>query len=106
MVNRYIEFVKAYSKKNNMSYSCALCDIKTKGLYTPLKQLKKNELKENDEMGMEDFDAPNVVKIKKQVKKQQQTKPKNKWVEFVKKFSIENNLPYNVALKEARQFYN
>ena len=57
-------------------------------------------------MGMEDFDAPNVVKIKKQVKKQQQTKPKNKWVEFVKKFSIENNLPYNVALKEAKQFYN
>ena len=68
MPNRYIEFVKAYAKKNNMSYSCSLCDIKTKGLYTPLKQLKKNELKENDEMGMEDFDAPNVVKIKKQVK--------------------------------------
>ena len=68
MVNRYIEFVKAYAKKNNMSYSCSLCDIKTKGLYTPLKQLKKNELKENDEMMGEDFDASNVVKIKSKLK--------------------------------------
>ena len=52
----------------------------------------------------EDFDAPNIIKIKRQ--NRQQSKPKNKWVEFVKKISIENNLPYNVALKEAKQFYS
>ena len=45
MVNRWVEFVKNYSKENNISYTCAMCDIKTKGLYTPLKQLKKMNLK-------------------------------------------------------------
>jgi dTDP-4-amino-4,6-dideoxygalactose transaminase len=42
MVNRWVEFVKNYSKDNKMSYTCAMCDIKTKGLYTPLKTIKQN----------------------------------------------------------------
>ena len=45
MVNRWVEFVKNYSKENNMSYTCAMCDIKTKGIYTPLKK----EIKKDDE---------------------------------------------------------
>ena len=36
MANRWVEFVKEYSKKNNISYTCAMCEIKTKGLYKPL----------------------------------------------------------------------
>ena len=43
MANRWVEFVKEYSKKNNISYTCAMCEIKTKGLYKPLE--KKGDTK-------------------------------------------------------------
>ena len=29
----------------------------------------------------------------------------NNWILFVKKYAIENNIPYNIALQEAKQFY-
>jgi hypothetical protein len=38
MANRWVEFVKNYSKENNISYTCAMCEIKNKGLYKPLKK--------------------------------------------------------------------
>ena len=38
MANRWIEFVKNYAKENNISYTCAMCEIKNKGLYKPLKK--------------------------------------------------------------------
>jgi hypothetical protein len=43
MANRWVEFVKAYAKENNISYSCAMCEIKNEVLFTPL---KKDEIKE------------------------------------------------------------
>jgi precorrin-2 methylase len=98
MVNQWVDFLKNYAKDNNMTYSCAISDKSASVAY-------RNMKKELNEMDMEDFDAPNIVKIKKQVKKQQQPKTKNPWIQFVKEFSEENNLPWNVALKEAKQFY-
>ena len=43
MANRWVEFVKEYSKKNNISYTCAMCEIKTKGLYRPLDKPETKE---------------------------------------------------------------
>lgn len=46
MANRWVEFVKKYAKENNISYTCSMCKIKTKGLYKPLdKQETKGEIK-------------------------------------------------------------
>jgi hypothetical protein len=58
MANRWVEFVKKYANENNMSYTCAMCEIKTKGLYKPLeKQEKKGDIK--------------TIKIKKQKAKKE-----------------------------------
>ena len=96
MVNKCVDFVRQYAKENNVSDGCAISEAG---------QAYRNMKKELNQMGMEDFDAPNIVKIKKQVRKQQQSKTKNAWIQFVKELSEENNLPWNVALKEAKQFY-
>ena len=40
MPNRWVDFVRNYSKENNISYTCSMCEIKTKGLYKPLKKEK------------------------------------------------------------------
>jgi hypothetical protein len=45
MANRWIEFVKNYAKVNNISYTCAMCEIKTKNLYKPLKKEANKEEK-------------------------------------------------------------
>ena len=34
MANRWIDFVKAYAKDKNISYTCAMCEIKTKNPIT------------------------------------------------------------------------
>jgi hypothetical protein len=58
MANRWVEFVKEYAKENNISYTCAMCEIKTKGLYKPLeKQEEKGDIK--------------TIKIKKQKAKKE-----------------------------------
>lgn len=58
MANRWVEFVKKYANENNISYTCAMCEIKTKGLYKPLeKQEKKGNTK--------------TIKIKKQKAKKE-----------------------------------
>ena len=41
MTNRWVEFVKIYAKEKNISYNCAMCEIKTKNLYKPLKKEEK-----------------------------------------------------------------
>jgi hypothetical protein len=38
MANRWIDFVKAYAKDKNISYTFAMCEIKTKNVYKPLKK--------------------------------------------------------------------
>ena len=52
MPNRYIEFVKDYSEKNNISWNCAVCKIKENNLYKPLnkKQQKEEEKKKDEEL--------------------------------------------------------
>jgi hypothetical protein len=34
------------------------------------------------------------------------TKPKNKWIEFVKKYALEHNISYKEAMTQAKQYYN
>ena len=41
MANRWIEFVKNNARDKNISYTCAMCEIKTKNLYKPLKERSK-----------------------------------------------------------------
>ena len=65
MANRWVEFVKAYAKENNISYTCAMCEIKNKGLYTPL---KKDAIKEEE---------PKIFSKMVKVKKQKQKKEMN-----------------------------
>ena len=51
MPNRYVEFVKDFSEKNNISWNCAICQIKENNLYKPLnKKQQKEEEKKNDEL--------------------------------------------------------
>ena len=52
MPNRYIEFVKDFSEKNNISWNCAVCQIQENNLYKPLnkKQQKEEEKKKDEEL--------------------------------------------------------
>ena len=58
MVNQWVQFVRQYAKDNNISYGCAISEAGP---------AYRNMKKELNEMDMEDFDAPNIVK-KKQLK--------------------------------------
>ena len=60
MANRWIEFVKAYAKDKNIFYTCAMCEIKTKNLYKPL---KKEAIKEEEPKIFS-----KIVKVKKHPK--------------------------------------
>ena len=47
MPNRYIEFVKDYSKTKNINWNCAVCKIQENNLYKPLnKKTTKRRRKE------------------------------------------------------------
>jgi hypothetical protein len=75
MANRWVEFVKKYANENNISYTCAMCEIKTKGLYKPLekqetkgdiktikiKQKKTKQKKEEDEYEEEEEENPDII---------------------------------------------
>jgi hypothetical protein len=79
MANRWVEFVKEYSKKNNISYTCAMCEIKTKGLYKPLE--KKGDTK--------------TIKIKKQKAKKE--------IEYEDEDEEEEEEDYDVLSNELQQ---
>jgi hypothetical protein len=64
MANKWIEFVKAHAAKNNISYTCAMCDIKTKGLYKPTTKPKKEEPQQQPKT--------TTIKIKKQKPKKEE----------------------------------
>jgi len=73
MTNKWIDYVKRWAKKNNMSYSCALTDPQLKIDYRKSSTTTKQE---RDMMGGEDRDAPEeeivvnyVPKKKKSTKK-------------------------------------
>lgn len=42
MANKWIEFVRSYMNENNISYHCALCEIKKNNLYTPVTKKKQS----------------------------------------------------------------
>jgi len=51
MPNRWIEFVRKYATENNISWNCAICQIKENNLYKPLnKKKQKEEEKKKDEL--------------------------------------------------------
>jgi hypothetical protein len=77
--NRWVDHVKSFAAKNNLSYGCALskpeCKESYRAKYGVSKKLSK---KQNIEMmGAEDFDAPNM----KLVVKEKKRKPKNLVIE-------------------------
>ena len=94
MVNQWVQFVRQFAKDNNISYGCAISEAGP--AYRNMKQggNSKREMQEFENMAMEDFDAP-----KKQVGKSS----KNPWITFVKKYSQENGIKYNEALREIKK---
>ena len=95
MVNQWVNFLKRYAKDNNITYSCAISDKSASVAYRNMKQggNSKRERVEMETMAMEDVDAP-----RKQVGKTS----KNPWITFVKKYSQENGIKYNEALREIK----
>jgi hypothetical protein len=90
MVNQWVQFVRQYAKDNNISYGCAISEAGP--AYRNMKQggNSKREKNERESMTGEDFDAP--------IKKVGKTS-KNPWITFVKKYSQENGIKYNEALR-------
>ena len=94
MVNQWVQFVKEFARENNISYGCAISEAGP--AYRNMKNggNSKRERIERETMAMEDFDVP-----KKQVGKTS----KNPWITFVKKYSQENGIKYNEALREKKK---
>ena len=94
MVNQWVQFVKEYSRENNISYGCAISEAGP--AYRNMKQggNSKREKQEMENMMGEDFDAP---------MKQVGRKSKNPWIEFVKDYSRKNGIKYNEALREIKK---
>ena len=53
MPSKWIEHIKAFAAKNNLSYGCALSDPQCRATYTPVK--KTTQKKERESMGGEDI---------------------------------------------------
>jgi hypothetical protein len=73
--NKWVNWVKQFSKDNSLSYACALstpaCKEQYRAKYGLTKKLTK---KQNIEMmGAEDFDAPNMKLVVKEKKKRRPT---------------------------------
>ena len=94
MVNQWVQFVCQYAKDNNISYGCAISEAGP--AYRNMKRGgdTRRERVEMENMMGEDVDAP-----KKQVGKTS----KNPWITFVKKYSQENGIKYNEALREIKK---
>ena len=86
MVNRWVEFVKNYAQDKNISYSCAMCEIKTKNLYKPLKKEANKE------------EEPKIFTIKTK-----KTNPKKKEEEKPKE---DKQFKYNDVLQKLLQYLN
>lgn len=67
MPNRWIDFVKEYAAKNNISYGCAISKPECKELYKKKygDRKKITQKKEKEMMGIEDIDVKQSPKIKK-----------------------------------------
>jgi hypothetical protein len=75
----YIDFVKKYMKKEDMSWTCAVCDIKEKGLWVNSKDKKREERRvrrdEKKAMGAEDKPKKKPPAKKKEPKTEPKTEP-------------------------------
>ena len=70
MPNRYVEFVKDFSEKNNISWNCAVCKIQENNLYKPLnKKQQKEEEKKKDEELSEKILSRSINSFKKDMQK-------------------------------------
>lgn len=90
MTNRWIEFVKDFAKKNNLSYGCALSEPKLKEQYRAKygSSKKISSKKERETMSMEDVNIKEIPKSESELmgaedinvglKKQKYTKAINK----------------------------
>ena len=54
MPSKWIEHIKAFAAKNNLSYGCALSDPQCRATYTPVKKTATQK-KERETMGGEDI---------------------------------------------------
>ena len=63
MPNRYVEFVKEYAIKNKLGWNCAVCEIKEKGLYKPIKTLSKSVVKAKEPENIIIKKKKNKVKV-------------------------------------------
>jgi hypothetical protein len=78
--NKWVNFVKQFSKDNNLSYACALSTPECKDSYRAKYGVSKKLTKKQnlEKMGAEDMDAPNIKLVVKEKKKR---KPKELVIE-------------------------
>jgi hypothetical protein len=70
MPNRYVKFVRNYTTENNISWNCAICQIKEKNLHKPLnKKQQKEEKKKKDKLLSEKILLRSINAFKKDIQK-------------------------------------
>ena len=110
MANRWVEFVKNYAKEKNISYTCAMCEIKNKGLYKPLKK-EANREEEKPEIIEEKDDLIKIDKVRQQLSDEKK-KILNDSEEILKrpkrksKYASLLNLPPEITNKNATELAN
>lgn len=83
----YIDFVKKYMKKEELSWNCAVCEIKEKGLWVNSKDRKREERRIRREEKKKAKDAEDKPKKKPPAKKKEpkeKTEPKKRTLKVVK----------------------
>lgn len=76
MPSKWIEHIKAFAAKNNLSYGCALSDPECRATYTPVK--KTTQKKERETMGSEDINRAGAPFKKPEPPKAEKPKPNRK----------------------------
>lgn len=108
MPNRWIEFVKSWAKKMNISYGCALSDPKLKLAYRkayPTKAMTKlNETKERFKMSGEDIQSRMAQQLEKETKETETMGAEDRNVAYKKPISSEKR--YNRITDNKLKEYN
>ena len=106
MVNRWIEHIKEYSKKNNISYSCALSLKECKDEYNNKNKTVKMEDDNNynmdeiylfDRKGILLFNDTSLTNLKKNIKNNYNEDIKVFLIKFIFNINNENTLKISIA---------
>jgi hypothetical protein len=91
-MSKWIEFVKQYSKDNNMSYRDALRDKSCKSEY--------HSSKSDSTVDLTDSESDKEELVKPVLKKEKSKRPPNAWNIHVKKWAAEHDMTYPCAMSQ------